>query len=96
MMVMFCVKCGQRLPDDSVFCIKCGEKVVIADIDTTTKTIEPDKHNDTSANKIGVNYGLASNKAVRVEQEAKSASNYVMLVLVVIIISAVIKAILRS
>ena len=24
---MFCMKCGQNLPDDAVFCSKCGNKV---------------------------------------------------------------------
>ena len=26
-MFMFCMKCGQNLPDDAVFCSKCGNKV---------------------------------------------------------------------
>lgn len=27
---MFCVKCGQNLPDDALFCVKCGSKTVIS------------------------------------------------------------------
>ena len=28
---MYCRKCGNQIPNDSVFCLKCGEKVVEAD-----------------------------------------------------------------
>lgn len=28
---MFCRKCGNEIPDDSVFCLKCGEKVTCLD-----------------------------------------------------------------
>ena len=34
---MFCIKCGNKLPDDAVFCTKCGSKVVIEEVTVDTK-----------------------------------------------------------
>ena len=36
---MFCVKCGQNLPDDAVFCSKCGNKVGQATVSYNEKII---------------------------------------------------------
>ncbi len=27
---MYCLKCGQQLPDDAAFCVKCGTKVTVS------------------------------------------------------------------
>lgn len=35
---MFCRKCGNEIPDDSVFCLKCGTKVEV--VETKVETID--------------------------------------------------------
>ena len=43
---MFCIYCGQELPDDSIFCSKCGKKVQKETDkkpgEVETETIKPD------------------------------------------------------
>lgn len=35
---MFCVKCGNQLPDDALFCTKCGAKIIIGNQQNRTTT----------------------------------------------------------
>mgnify|MGYP000171924701 CR=1 FL=1 len=35
---MFCVKCGQQLPDDAIFCSRCGNKVSISSEEVSDPT----------------------------------------------------------
>lgn len=37
---MFCVKCGQELPDGSVFCTKCGNRLA-AELNGNEKQVNP-------------------------------------------------------
>ena len=36
---MFCMKCGEKLPDDAKFCFKCGNKIIKSE-ETTSITLE--------------------------------------------------------
>lgn len=57
---MFCRKCGNEIPDDSVFCLKCGTKVEVADNTIKEDTVEEKEISTTKEQDISVDDTLTS------------------------------------
>lgn len=49
---MFCRKCGNEIPDDSVFCLKCGTKVEYVETEVIESIIQDEEKEDVNSNEL--------------------------------------------
>lgn len=91
---MYCRKCGNQIPDDSVFCLKCGEKVVEADLQPNRIFDELVSRPDDTLTGTGSNEH--NSKSVESESPAKPNFRFVAIAIGVIAVFVILFSIINE